>query len=244
VLGENSLESVDIIFRQQPAVSGGLHFGSRLAFAGDGTLFVTLGDRYEFDPAQDLGSHLGKIVRINADGTVPADNPFVGRADALPEIWSYGHRNVQGAAIHPTTGKLWSGEFGPRGGDEVNIPKSGGNYGWPLVSWGRHYSLLPIPDPPTRPDLEGSVFHWTPSVSPSGMSFYTGDAIPAWKGDLLLGGLSSRALIRLGVEGDRVIDEERIELDARIRDVRQGPDGALYLLIDDDGEIWRLASAN
>ncbi len=244
-LDGDRLTDVDVIFRQQPAYEGGLHFGSRLVFARDGTLFITLGERFEFDPAQDLGSHLGKIVRINPDGSVPPDNPFVGREDALPEIWSYGHRNVQGADLHPETGALWAAEFGPRGGDEVNIPEAGKNYGWPLVSWGRHYTMMPIPDPPSRPDLATSVYHWTPSVSPSGMSFYTGDLFPEWTGDLFLGGLSSRALIRLVIDGNRIAAEERLDMDARIRHVRGGPDGALYLLIDaDDGAIWRLKRAD
>ena len=189
-LPDAALEDVHVIFRQEPKVKGGRHFGSRLVFAGDGTLFVTLGDRGKEDPAQDLSNTIGTIVRINPDGSVPADNPFVGRSDARPEIWSYGHRNVQGADLHPGTGRLWTHEFGPRGGDELNIPEPGHNYGWPLVSWGRHYSGIDIPDPPTRPDLAPSVHHWDPVISPSGMAFYTGDVFPGWKGNLLIGGLS------------------------------------------------------
>ncbi|GAB6068418.1 PQQ-dependent sugar dehydrogenase [Methylothermus subterraneus] len=243
-LGEKGLEDLKVIFRQQPKASGGNHFGARLVFAPDGTLFVTLGERFQFDPAQDLSNHLGKIVRIRPDGSVPADNPFVGRPGARPEIWSYGHRNVQGAAIHPETGALWASEFGPAGGDELNWVEPGKNYGWPLVSWGKHYFGLDIPDPPTRPDLAPPVYYWTPSISPSGMSFYTGELFPAWRGNLLIGGLSSQALVRLVLKGREVIAEERIPMGARIRHVRQGPDGAVYLLTDqDNGQILRLVPA-
>ncbi len=243
-LVDGGLEDVGVIFRQEPKVRGGRHFGSRLVFAPDGALFVTMGDRGKFDPAQDLSNHIGTIVRINADGSVPDDNPFIGRADAKPEIWSYGHRNVQGADFHPETGALWTHEFGPRGGDELNIPEPGRNYGWPLVSWGRHYSGGEIPDPPTRPDLAPSVRHWDPVISPSGMAFYTGDLFPDWKGNLLIGGLSSRSLVRLTLDGQSITDEERIRMGARIRNVRQGPDAAIYLLTDqEDGAILRLTPA-
>jgi glucose/arabinose dehydrogenase len=242
-LGEQGLEDVQVIFRQMPKVGGPNHWGARLVFARDGTLFVTLGERFKFDPAQDLSSHLGKIIRINPDGSVPKDNPFVGREGARPEIWSYGHRNVQGAAINPETGVLWAHELGPMGGDELNSPEAGKNYGWPLVSWGRHYDGRPIPKPSTRPDLAGSVRHWTPVISPSGMAFYTADAIPDWKGSLLIGGLSSQALIRLSLKGNEVTDEERIAMGARIRDVRQAPDGTVYLLTDEEnGKILRLTA--
>jgi glucose/arabinose dehydrogenase len=244
-LAEDALTEVEVIFRQQPKMSGANHFGCRLVFARDGRLFVTLGERFKFEPAQDLANHIGKIVRIEAGGGVPADNPFVGRSDVRPEIWSYGHRNVQGAALHPSTGVLWTNEFGPRGGDELNIPEAGRNYGWPLVSWGRHYSLVDIPDPPTRPDLAGSVHHWTPSISPSGMIFYTGELFPAWRGDLLIAALTEEALVRLTLDGERVAGEERIGMGDRIRDVEQGPDGAVYLLTDQpDGAILRLAPAD
>jgi glucose/arabinose dehydrogenase len=239
-----ALDDVEVIFRQQPKVSGNNHFGSRLVFSPDGTLFVTLGERFKFDPAQDLSSHLGKIVRIHPDGSVPSDNPFVGRDDAKPEIWSYGHRNVQGAALHSETGRLWTHEFGPRGGDALNIPEAGRNYGWPLVSFGRHYEGPNIPDPPTRPDLAQPIYHWTPVISPSGMIFYTGDVFPKWKGNILIGGLSSEALVRLTLDGQRVTREERIDMGERIRDVHQGDDGAVYLLTDkSDGEILRLTPA-
>jgi glucose/arabinose dehydrogenase len=239
-----ALEDVEVIFRQLPKVSGGLHFGSRLVFARDGTLFITLGERFKFEPAQDLNSHLGKIVRINRDGSVPRDNPFVGRAGARPEIWSYGHRNSQGGALNPQTGVLWEIEHGPRGGDELNIPEAGKNYGWPLVSWGVHYNGQEIPKPPTRPDLAQSIYQWTPSISPSGMAFYTGDAFQAWRGNLLVGGLTSHAVTRLTLDGARVTGEERIPIGARVRDVRQGPDGAIYVLTDEaDGALLRLTPA-
>ena len=243
-LEDAALRDVEVIFRQVPKLPGRHHFGSRLAFAPDGTLFVTLGERNEFEPAQDNTNHLGTIVRINPNGSVPADNPFIGRSDALPEIWSYGHRNVQGAAIHPDTGTLWTHEFGPRGGDELNIPEAGKNYGWPLVSWGRHYWGGGIPDPPSRPDLAQSIYHWTPVISPSGMTFYTGEMFPEWQGNLLIGGLTSQGVVRLTLDGERVTGEERIDMGARIRNVRQGPDGAVYLLVDArDGAILRLTPA-
>jgi glucose/arabinose dehydrogenase len=239
-----ALEDTKVIFRQQPKVTGGNHFGSRLAFARDGKLFVTTGERFKFDPAQDVSNHIGKILRINPDGSVPQDNPFAGRAGARPEIWSYGHRNIQSAAIHPETGALWEVEHGPRGGDELILAEPGRNYGWPLVSWGRHYDGRDIPDPPTRPDLAGSVHQWTPVIGPSGMAFYTGEAFPAWRGDVLIGGLVSQGLVRVSLDGTRMIGEERIALGARIRDVRQGPDGFVYALTDaDSGRILRLRPA-
>jgi glucose/arabinose dehydrogenase len=244
-LEDNEIKDLKIIFRQQPKVDGPNHFGSRLVFGRDGTLFVALGERFKFAPAQDLASHLGKIVRINPDGTIPADNPFVATAGALPEIWSYGHRNIQGAALHPETGALWVAEHGPRGGDEVNVAQPGQNYGWPLVSWGRHYSGEPIPNPPTRPDLTDAIYQWTPVIAASGAAFYTGDLLPDWQGDLLVGGLVSQGLVRLTLDGEKVVAEERIPLAAPIRQVRQGPDGAVYVLTDKrDGEILRLSPAN
>ena len=244
-LGESGLDDVEVIFRQEPKVEGGNHFGSRLAFAPDGTLFVTLGERFQFDPAQDLASDLGKIVRINPDGSIPKDNPFVGKENARPEIWSYGHRNPQGAAIHPETGKLWETEFGPRGGDELNIPKAGSNYGWPVVSWGMHYNGKDIPDPPTHPEFADAIYHWDPVISPSGIAFYTADAIPAWKGNLLIAGLSEQAIVRLTLDGEKVTGEERIPLGARIRDVQQAPDGSVYALTDEgDGKVLRLRLEN
>jgi aldose sugar dehydrogenase len=237
-----ALEGVQVVFRQEPKVKGPNHFGSRLVFSPDGKLFITTGERFAFRPAQNLATDLGKIIRINPDGSVPKDNPFVGREGVRPEIWSYGHRNVQGAAINPETGALWTDEFGPMGGDEINIPEAGHNYGWPLVSWGQHYNGDNIPDPPTRPDLAQPIYYWNPVISPSGMTFYTGNAFPTWRGNLLIGGLSAQALVRLTLDGAQVTDEQRFAMDDRIRDVNQGPDGFLYLLTDSsDGRILRIA---
>jgi aldose sugar dehydrogenase len=232
-----------VIFRAVPKLGGGAHFGSRLAFARDGKLFVTTGERFQFDPSQDLSTHMGKVLRINGDGSVPADNPFVGRPNVRPEIWSLGHRNVEGAAIHPETGRLWTHEMGPAGGDELNVTEAGRNYGWPLVSWGRHYDGRDIPDPPTRPDFAQSIRHWVPVIAPSGMVFYTGDAIPSWKGNLLIGGMVARSIVRLTLNGEQVTGEERIAMGGRIRDVRQGPDGAVYALDESNGIILRLTSS-
>jgi glucose/arabinose dehydrogenase len=244
-LTDDGLKDVEIIFRQVPKVNGGNHFGSRLAFAPDGKLFVTLGERFQFTPAQDLSNDLGKIVRLNPDGSVPTDNPFVGRNDARPEIWSYGHRNPQGVAIHPKTGKLWESEFGPMDGDELNIPEAGANYGWPVVSWGKHYDGRSIPEPPTQPEFADAIYHWTPVISPSGMTFYTGEAIPGWRDNLLIGGLSSEAIVRLTLDGESVTAEERILMGTRIRDVAQAPDGSVYALTDEDnGKILRLTLEN
>lgn len=241
VLGEGKLDNVTIVFRQLPKVSGNGHFGGRIVFSRQGHLFLTTGDRQKLDPAQDLMSHLGKVIRLNRDGTVPADNPFVGRADAKPEIWSYGHRNIQGAAIEPSTGALYTLEFGPADGDELNRPEPGKNYGWPLVSWGNHYNGDDIPDPPTRPDFADAVKYWVPAISPSGMIFYTGAKFPQWKDNLLIGGLGAAGIVRLKIDGGKVVDEERIELGARIRDVDQAPDGSIIVLTDDgDGKILRL----
>ena len=235
------LENVETIFSQRPKVAGGRHFGSRLAFGRDGRLFVTMGDRGQGSPAQDTSNHIGTIVRVEPDGAVPPDNPFVGEAGALPEIWSYGHRNGQGAALHPETGALWQHEHGPRGGDEINIAEAGRNYGWPLVSWGTEYSGAPIADPPARPELTDAIHQWTPVIAASGMAFYTGDLFQAWRGDLLVGGLVARAVVRLTLDGERVTGEERIALGARVRDVRQGPDGAVYVLTDEpNGKLLRL----
>jgi glucose/arabinose dehydrogenase len=242
-LGEDRLQDLTVIFRAVPKTGGGAHFGSRLAFARDGKLFVTTGERFRFDPSQDLSTHMGKVLRINPDGSVPSDNPFVGRNGALPEIWSLGHRNVEGAAIHPETGRLWTHEMGPAGGDELNVTQAGRNYGWPLVSWGRHYDGRDIPAPTTRPDFAQSIRHWVPVIAPSGMAFYTGNAIPAWKGNLLIGGMVARAIVRLTLNGEQVTGEERISMGGRIRDVRQGPDGAVYAIDESNGTILRLTPA-
>jgi glucose/arabinose dehydrogenase len=247
-LGESGLSDVEVIFRQQPTVSGGHHFGSRLVFGRDGRLFVTLGDRNsERARAQTLDSHIGKVVRIERDGAVPADNPFVGRAGALPEIWSVGHRNVQGAALHPATGELWTNEHGPKGGDELNRTLAGLNFGWPKVSHGVEYSGAKISDSPTAPGFEPPVHYWVPSIATSGMLFYTGDRFPDWRGNAFVGGLKSKQLSRLEMDGNRVVHEEvllRGVLDQRVRDVAQGTDGLIYLLTDeDDGRLLRIEPA-
>ena len=242
-LGENRLEDVTVIFRQQPKVAGGLHFGCRIVPARDGLLYVTLGERYNRDRAQDLAAHLGKVIRIRPDGTVPPDNPFVNRAGALPEIWSFGHRNPQGAALHPQTGKLWLHEHGARGGDEINIPEAGKNYGWPVITHGIDYSGAPIGIGKAAPGMEQPRYFWVPSIAPSGMAFYTGDAFPAWKGNLFVGALAGQRLVRLELDGDSVKHEERLlgDLRERIRDVRAGPNGLIYLLTDNaHGSVLRL----
>jgi glucose/arabinose dehydrogenase len=244
-LGEGRIENFEVLFRQAPKTSGGNHFGSRIVFATDGKLFLTFGERFKFEPAQELSNHLGTVVRLNKDGSVPSDNPFTGQNDAKHHIWSYGHRNIEAAAIHPQTGKLWIAEMGPRGGDELNILEAGRNYGWPVVSWGQHYNGRDIPDPLTRPEFADAIRHWTPVISPSGMIFYTGDMFAKWRGNLLIGGLSSRGIVRLQLDGEKVADEERISLGARIRDVAQAPDGSVYVITDENnGKVWRLTPSD
>jgi glucose/arabinose dehydrogenase len=244
-LGDNALTDVRVIFRQQPKYSSSAHCGGRLVFARDGKLFVTLGDRFaRKDDAQTLNNHHGKVVRIEPDGQVPKDNPFVGRAGALPEIWSLGHRNVQGGALHPSTGELWTHEHGPQGGDEVNVTEAGRNYGWPLLTYGRNYgSGTRIGEEGPQPGYEQSLKVWVPSIAPSGMAFLTSERYPGWKGSLFVGALRGEMLVRLTLDGRKVTGEERMltELKERIRDVRQGPDGRLYLLTDSgNGRILRL----
>jgi glucose/arabinose dehydrogenase len=239
--GKTRLEDVRVIFRQEPGLASGLHFGSRIAIAPDGKLFITLGERFQMQYAQDLSRHWGKVVRINPDGSVPPDNPFVGREKARPEIWSYGHRNPQAAAIHPQTGELWVIEHGARGGDEVNIPRKGLNYGWPVISYGVHYSGEKIPQ--KREGMEQPLYYWDPSIAPSGMAFYTSDKFPQWRGNLLTGALAKTHLTRLVLEGETVVAEEQLlnDLGERIRDVRQGPDGAIYVATDSpNGRILRV----
>lgn len=242
-LTQAGLEQVEVIFRQLPKVGGGSHFGSRLVFSRDGHLFVTLGERFQRDQAQNLSVHLGKVVRLLPDGTIPPDNPFVDRPDARPEIWSYGHRNPQGAALHPVTGALWTTEHGAMGGDEINIPAPGRNYGWPVISYGKDYVGTSIGEGTARPGMEQPVYYWDPSIAPSGMVFYTGDRFPEWRGDLFVGSLKFGLLVRLRLEGNAVVAEERLldGLRERVRDVRQGPDGYLYLLTDSpEGRILRV----
>lgn len=243
-LAETTLENVEVIFRQKPKVTGGNHFGSRLAFAADGNLFIGLGERFDYsEKAQTLDNHLGKVIRIRPDGSVPVDNPFVGRKEALPEIWSYGHRNIQGAAIHPQSGQLWIHEHGPRGGDEINIPQAKKNYGWPEACYGSQYSFIPIPDDHKGQGFEEPVHYWDPSIAPSGMLFYRGETYPQWKGNLFIGSLKETYLARLELDGEKVVREEKLlgDLDVRIREVEQGPDGAIYVLTDaDDGQVVRV----
>lgn len=242
---QGRLSEVQVIFRQAPKFASNAHFGSRLVFARDGRLFVTLGDRFtRRDDAQTLDNHHGKVVRIEADGKVPADNPFAGRAGARPEIWSLGHRNVQGAALHPQTGELWTHEHGPQGGDELNLTEAGRNYGWPVITYGGEYgSGAKIGEGTAKAGMEQPVVHWVPSIATSGMAFLTSDRYPGWKGDLFVGALRSQVLVRLRLDGRKVVQQERLlqDLNQRIRDVRQGPDGWLYLLTDSsDGQVIRL----
>ncbi|HJT21410.1 MAG TPA: PQQ-dependent sugar dehydrogenase [Nitrospira sp.] len=244
-LADTRLENVQVIYRQQPKVKSANHFGSRLVFARDGTLFVTQGERYDYkEQAQDLSSDLGKIVRIHPDGSVPRDNPFVGRDGARPEIWSYGHRNVQAAALHPDTGRLWTVEHGARGGDELNHPEAGKNYGWPVITYGVDYNGTRIGEGTAKAGMEQPVYYWDPVIAPSGMAFYTGERFRDWKGTVLIGSLKPGLLVRLTMKEGAVVQEERYlgDLGERIRDVRQGPDGLLYLLTDNDnGRILRLS---
>jgi glucose/arabinose dehydrogenase len=243
-LGEDRLSDVRVIYRQQPKVEGGNHFGSRLVFGRDGTLFITQGDRFAHrERAQDLSVGFGKIMRINTDGAPPKDNPFVSRSKALPEIWSYGHRNVQAAALHPATGELWTVEHGARGGDELNHPEAGKNYGWPVITYGIDYSGAKIGEGTAKPGMEQPVYYWDPVIAPSGMSFYTGQVFSGWNGSVLIGSLTPGLLVRLELKDGRVAREERYlaELRERIRDVKQGPDGLLYLVTDSrDGRILRV----
>jgi glucose/arabinose dehydrogenase len=236
------IQDFEVIFSQEPKVEGPNHFGGRIVFTGEGNLFLTLGERFKFDPAQNLSNHLGTIIRIGHDGSIPQDNPFVGQADAEDEIWSYGHRNIESATIDPNSGLLWVAEMGPLGGDELNQPEAGKNYGWPVVSWGENYDGTDIPDPPTHPEFANALIHWTPTISPSGMEFYTGNTFEEWQGSLLIGGLTSSGLVRVEISENSASEAERIPLGGRIRDVEQAPDGTIYVLTDqEDGNIWRLS---
>jgi glucose/arabinose dehydrogenase len=237
-----ALRDVRVIFRQQPSFASNAHFGSRIVFARDGTFYLTVGDRYaQMKEAQNPANHIGKVMRLNRDGTPFADNPKKPGWDAA--IWSNGHRNVQAAVRHPESGELWTVEHGARGGDEVNIPRKGLNYGWPVITYGRDYSGASIGEGTTKAGMEQPVYYWDPSIAPSGAAFYTGDLFRAWRGSLLVGGLAARQLSRLVLEGEKVVAEERllVDLGARIRDVRMGPDGAVYVLTDHaDGQLLRL----
>lgn len=240
----DALLATEVLFRLLPKSRTARHFGSRLVFDRAGHLFVTLGDRGDRPRAQDLGDHAGSVIRLGDDGRIPSDNPFVSQPGTRPEIFSFGHRNIQGAALHPVTGRLWTHEHGPQGGDEINIPRAGVNHGWPIITYGVNYGIgTQIGEGTTKPGMGQPVYYWVPSIAPSGMAFYDGAAFPGWQGNLFVGSLKFRQLVRLEIEGERVVHEERLLEDAvgRIRDVRQGPDGLLYLLSDAaDGQLVRL----
>ena len=243
-LDGNKLSETQVIWRQEPKTIGRGHFGHRIVFGRDGMMFITSGDRMRFDPAQSLQSNLGKVIRIDRDGSIPKDNPFVGKPDARGDIWSFGHRNMLSAAIHPETGQLWLGEMGPLGGDELNVVERGANYGWPVVSDGDNYDKSPIPDHATKPEFKTAVRTWTPVIAPSGAMFYTGSVFP-WRGTLVFGGLSSKSLVRLTLDGTKVTAEERIDMQRRIRDLIQAPEGAVLVITDDPkGELLRLTPAS
>jgi glucose/arabinose dehydrogenase len=238
------LEGVQVVWRMKPTIDSNKHFGSRLVFTADGMLFVTTGERFVSTgqrQAQNLDSAFGKIVRIRPDGTIPEDNPFAKQQGALPEIWSLGHRNIQAAALHPKTKELWVVDHGARGGDEINVARAGRNYGWPIITYGEDYSGLPIGEGKTaQAGMEQPLYYWDPSIAPSGMAFYEADAFPAWRGSLFVGALADRHLARLTLDGERVVGEERLLTDraSRIRDVRVGPDGLVYVLTDEpNGEL-------
>jgi glucose/arabinose dehydrogenase len=257
------LDDVKVIFHQEGPLSSGNHFGCRIVQTPDDNLFMSAGEHFTTrDQAQNLGNHLGKIIRIRPDGSVPPDNPFVGsaalaseasgqrgnsigaRAGAKPEIWSYGHRNPQGLALHPATGKLWEHEHGPRGGDEINIIEKGRNYGWPVIGYGIDYNGAKIHESTQKAGMEQPIWYWVPSIAPSGMTFMTGNLFPAWRGNLFVGALAGQILVRLELDGEKVVKEERLlqQLRERIRDVRQGPDGALWLVTDNSsGRLLRVA---
>jgi len=247
-LTASGLQNVEVIWRQSPKVNSPNHWGSRLILAPDGTLFVTTGDRYDRrEDVQDLSTTIGKVIRINADGSIPQDNPFVDQAGAKPEIWSYGHRNLQGAAMHPETDQLWTLEHGAMGGDELNHPQAGFNYGWPVITYGVDYTGVRIGEGVAKKGMEQPVYFWDPVIAPSGALFYTGDAFPDWRGDLFVGSLGGSVLVHLEINGDRVINESRYldDLGERIRDVRQGSDGLIYIITDEsNGKIIKIAPAD
>lgn len=243
-LDGHALRDVQVIFRMQPKSKTGHHFGSRLVFDRKGYLYITLGDRGDMARAQRLDDHAGSVIRLHDDGRVPRDNPFVDKAGALPEKFTLGNRNMQGAALHPQTGEVWAHEHGPQGGDEINIIRAGVNYGWPVITYGRNYVTgTTIGEGTAKPGMAQPLLYWTPSIAPSGMAFYTGERFPGWRGNLFVGALAGQMLVRVQLDGERVVHQERLLEGAlgRIRDVRQGPDGLLYLLIDSkQGRIVRL----
>lgn len=243
-LVRNRLEDVQVLFRMVPKSGAGQHFGSRLVFDRQGFLYITLGERGDKERAQRPDDHAGSVIRLRDDGKVPVDNPFVGKVGWKPEKYTLGHRNIQGAALHPFTGELWTHEHGPQGGDEINIIRPGVNYGWPVITYGVNYIRgTKIGEGTHKAGMAQPLYYWVPSIAPSGMVFYTGDRFPRWKGDLFVGALKDQMLVRLRLEGEKVVEEERLLKNAlgRIRDVRQGPDGCLYLLTDEnDGALYRL----
>jgi glucose/arabinose dehydrogenase len=240
----NQLADVKVIWRQVPKTLGRGHYGGRLVFAPDGKLFIASGERQRFEPAQDSATNLGAMVRINPDGSIPTDNPFAGKPGARPDLWTVGNRNPLGAAIDPATKQLWVNEMGPKGGDELNLILPGRNYGWPAVADGVHYDDSPIPRHATRPEFAAPAYVWNPVISPSGMAFYSGSMFPSWRGSALIGGLSSKAVVRATIDGEKASEAERLEMGKRIRDVAEAPDGAVLLLSDGaQGELLRLTPA-
>ena len=244
----SELTDFEVIFRQQPEFESRGHYGSRIVFDGEGRLYITTGDRMDRsrELAQDPSNTIGVVVRIDLDGSIPDTNPFVGDPERANAIWSWGHRNIQAAALHPDSAELWTIEHGPAGGDELNNPEAGKNYGWPAVTYGENYNGSKVTEGITRrDDVEQPVYYWDPVIAPSGMTFYTGEAFPAWRGDLFIGGLASARVVRLVFDGERVAAEEWLPVGERVRDVRQGPDGFLYLVTDhDDGKILRIRPAS
>lgn len=245
VLRDQELEDTKVIFRQQPSIDNGYHFGSRMVFDRDGNLYITMGERYELkERAQDTSTTLGKVVRIQSDGGIPADNPFIGKGRALPEVFTYGHRNPQGAALNPETGAIWMHEHGPMGGDEINVLRAGANYGWPVITYGLDYSGDTIGEGSARAGMEQPLYQWTPSIAPSGMAFLTSAQSGPWRGNLFVGSLKFTMLVRLELKDGKVVHEERLlqGLGDRVRDVRQGPDGLLYVLTESQGRVLRFAA--